>query len=141
LDGRESADHAQGSTVDAPQLTARSASQNGVANIELTGELDLATVPVLEGHLAPFENDGVAAIVLDLRSLIFTDTTGIHAFLRARDRIATSGRQLVVVGATPPVRRVFELTGTDALLDDRNTAGVLDRFTGGRAGRKVHGDV
>jgi anti-anti-sigma factor len=117
-----------------PHLTARIDSQNGVAKIALTGALDLATVPLLEGHLAPFENDGVAAIMVDLRDLAFTDTTGMRALMGAKDRVATSGRRLILVGARPFVRRVFSLSGSEHLLNDQDTAGVLRRFTTGAEG-------
>lgn len=115
------------------QLTARIDSVNGVGSIALSGELDITTVPILEGHLAPFENDGVSAIMVDLRDLAFTDPTGIQALLMAQARVDASGRRLIVVGATPPVRRVFELTCNGSLLDDRDAAGVLGQFTGSRA--------
>ena len=120
-----------------PQLTARIDSQNGVGSIALSGELDIVTVSVLEGHLAPFENDGVAAIMVDLQDLVFTDTTGIRAFLQARDRVTTSGRRLILVGAGPSVRRLFQLTGTEDLLDDGDAAGVLHRFAAGAEGEAV----
>jgi anti-anti-sigma factor len=56
--------------------------RNGVARLALRGELDLATAPKLEGHLEQVEQDGVRAVVLDLRDLTFVDSTGLHAFLR-----------------------------------------------------------
>jgi anti-sigma B factor antagonist/stage II sporulation protein AA (anti-sigma F factor antagonist) len=118
----------------APHLAARIDSRNGVASVALTGELDLGTVPILEGHLAPFENDGVAAILVDLRDLTFTDTTGIRALIDATDRVITSGRRLILVDARPFVRSVFRLTGTERLLDNRDAAGVLHRFAAGTAG-------
>jgi anti-sigma B factor antagonist len=120
----------------APQLNAIVDTLNGVASIAFTGELDLATVPVLEDHLSPFENDGVAAIMVDLRDVAFTDSTGVHALLEARQRINAGGRRFIMVGARPSVRRVFALTGNESLLNDRDAAGVLDRFTRGRANQE-----
>ena len=112
------------------RLSVRTDSRNGVAHISLDGEIDMSTAPVLERHLAPFESDGVGTIMLDLRDLAFTDSTGIHAFLAARNRVTVSGRRLVLVGATPVVRRVFDLTGNQDLLDEGDGADVLGRFTG-----------
>lgn len=113
-----------------PQFTAQINSRNGVASIALRGELDIATVPDLESHLAPFEGNGVSAIMLDLRELTFIDSTGLHALLRARDRAKTDGHRLILVGARPSARRLFELTGTEFLLDDQDAVGVLNRFVG-----------
>jgi anti-anti-sigma factor len=111
-----------------PQFTAQVNSRNGVASIALRGELDLATVPDLEGHIAPFESDGVSAIMLDLRELTFIDLVALHSLVRARERAKTNGQRLILVGARPSARRLFELTYTEYLLDDPDTVGVLNRF-------------
>jgi anti-anti-sigma factor len=112
------------------QFTARVNSRNGVASIALRGELDMATVPDLEGHLAPFESNGVSAIMLDMRELTFIDSVALHSLVRARERAQTNGQRLILVGARPTARRLFELTSTDYLLDDRDAVGVLNRFVG-----------
>jgi anti-sigma B factor antagonist len=114
------------------QFTAQVNSRNGVASIALRGELDLATVPDLESHLAPFESNGVSAIMLDLRELTFIDSVALQSLVRARERAKTNGQQLVLVGARPIARRVFELTCTEYLLDDQATVGVLSRFVGSK---------
>src|SRR5919197_2925709 len=64
-------------------LSIRTDRRNGVTRVALEGELDLATVPVLEEHLAAIEHDGMRALVLDLRDLTFVDSSGLHAFLNA----------------------------------------------------------
>jgi anti-anti-sigma factor len=96
----------------------------------LCGEFDMATAPRLDSSLAPFEDDGVSAIVLDLCDLTFIDASGLRALLRARDRAKTSGHQLILVGASASARRLFEITCTEFLLDDPDTADVLSRFVG-----------
>ena len=115
-----------------PQFSADSDSRNGVASIALRGELDMATLPDFEGHLEPFESNGVSAIMLDLRELTFIDSTGLHALVRAKERANTNGKQLILVGARPSARRLFELTCTDRLLDDQDVFGVIKQFTGSR---------
>ena len=98
-------------------FTARIESGKNVATIALSGELDLETVPVLEEHLVRIEADGVAVIVVDLVELTFMESLGVHAFIAARERAFANGRQLLLLGAKPSVRRVFELTGTAFLLE------------------------
>jgi anti-sigma B factor antagonist len=112
------------------QFTAQVNSRNGVASIALRGKLDLATVSDLEGHLAPFESDGVAAIMLDLRELTFIDSVALKSLVRARERATRNGKQLILVGARPSARRLFELTSTEYMLDDQDAVGVLSRFVG-----------
>ena len=105
-------------------------SRNGVASIALHGELDLATVRDLEGHLAPFESNGVSAIMLDMRELTFIDSVALSSIIRARQRAQMNGQRLILVGARPTARRLFEITSTEYLLDDEETVGVLNRFVG-----------
>ena len=112
------------------QFTAQVNSRNGVASIALRGELDMATIPDLEGHLAPFESNGVSAIMLDMRELTFIDSTALHSLVRARERAKTNGQRLILVGARPSARRLFEITRTGYLLDDQDAAGVLSQFVG-----------
>ncbi|MEA2580979.1 MAG: anti-sigma factor antagonist [Actinomycetota bacterium] len=116
-------------------LTTRIDSRNGVASITLSGELDVATVPVLERHLALFESNGIGGIILDLRELTFLDYSGLHIFLAAHTRAKVSGRKLILIGATHATRRLFEVTSTEFLLDDGDAAGVLDQFTGNQGRR------
>jgi len=113
-----------------PQLSLETKSRNGVACVAVRGELDMATAPRLDECLAPVEDDGVSAIVLDLRDLTFIDSFGLRALLRARDRAKTNQHRLVLVGANASARRLFELTRTEFLLDDPDTADVLSRFVG-----------
>lgn len=113
-----------------PQFTTSIESRNGVARVALSGELDLATVPMLRGHLAHLEREDVVAIVLDLRDLTFLDCSGLHAFLIAREHAVANEHRLILVGTSARTRRLFELTGTEFLLDDREAVGVLARFTG-----------
>jgi anti-sigma B factor antagonist len=113
-----------------PEFTARTESRNGVARIAVDGELDMTTVPVLLEQLTRFEQDGVSAIMLDLRDVSFVDSTGLHAFLEAHDRAKTNGHRFVLSGATPFTRRLFAITGTEFLLDRHEAASVLGQFTG-----------
>ena len=121
-----------------PLFSALAESRNGVARVALSGELDLSTVPVLEEQLSPFEQDGVAAIMLDLGDLTFTDSTGLHAFLQASIRAKGKGKRLCVVGASARMRHLFEMTRTDFLLDEPDTLSVMDQFTGS-GGRRASG--
>lgn len=114
--------------------------RNGVARIAVTGELDISTVPVLEQHLGSYQADGVGAIVLDLRDLSFVDSTGLQAFLRARNVAEENGHELLLVGAAPTARRVFELTELDLLLDEPEAFILLDRFSGNGFGGNVSRD-
>jgi anti-anti-sigma factor len=103
-------------------------SRNGIARLALRGELDMQTVNVLSPWLEWAERVGASAIVLDLRDLTFVDSTGLRAFINAWDRASTNGHRLLFVGVADAPRRLFEMTGTEFMLDERASAGTLERF-------------
>ena len=85
----------------------------------MSGELDLATAPILTDNLAPFEGNGVSTIVLDLQDLTFIDSSGLLAFLEARRRAMSNGHRLILSGPSPAARRLIEVTGTQVLLEQQ----------------------
>ena len=99
-------------------LETRSQEQNGVVTIALSGDLDLATAPILSEKLAPFEGNGVSTIILDLQDLTFIDSTGMHTFLEARNRAMSNGQRLLVRGASSTAQRYINIVGLQFLLDD-----------------------
>jgi anti-anti-sigma factor len=98
---------------------ARTESQNGMTSIALGGELDMETAPVLQEALAQAERTGASTIVLDLQDLSFMDSTGLMAFLSARDRAELDGHDLILSSAGPSARRLFHITKTEFLLEER----------------------
>jgi anti-anti-sigma regulatory factor len=71
-----------------------------------------------ERYPSPFEANGVSTIILDLQDLTFIDSTGMHAFLEARNRAMSNGQRLLVRGASPTAQRHIEIVGLQFLLDD-----------------------
>ena len=109
--------------------------RNGVSRIALSGELDIATAPQLTDQLAAAEQDGVQAVMVDLRDLTFIDSSGLHAFLQASTRAKGNGHRFLIVGANDVAKRVFEMTETEFLLDEREAVSVLNQFTGNGTSR------
>jgi anti-anti-sigma factor len=90
--------------------------------IALSGELDIATVSILEEHLVRIEADGVATIVIDLVEVTFIESMGLRACLDARKRARQDNRELLFFGAKPELRRVFELAGAESILESKKIA-------------------
>jgi anti-sigma B factor antagonist len=55
-------------------------------------------------------------VLVDLSDVSYCDSTGINALLAAYLRATARHIDMVVTGAAPPVRRVFEMAGVDDLL-------------------------
>lgn len=83
------------------------------AVLTLSGELDLAAVPVLQARLEHAMR-GKAAVVIDLSGLTFIDSCGLQTLVRAERQLRGSGGQLVLVRGSRAVHRLFELTSLDS---------------------------
>jgi anti-sigma B factor antagonist len=81
--------------------------------LTLGGELDLATVPVLQERV-DHATRGKAAVVIDLSRLRYIDSAGLDLLVRAERHLRDSGVQLVLVRAPRAVHRVFALTSLDS---------------------------
>ena len=94
--------------------------------LELAGELDLATVPVLQENLEAAQKDGAEVVVVDMSGLEFIDSTGIALLIESDRRFSEDGgRFLLIRSEAPAVARVLALTELDRRLHfvDRPPAG------------------
>jgi len=84
--------------------------------IGVSGEFDLATVPLFEAALQKLELLSVRCVVLDLARLTFMDAAGLHTVLDLHAACLRRSKALTIVPGPRNVQRVFELTGFDRLL-------------------------
>ncbi len=82
--------------------------------IQLQGELDIATEDDLSGALAEALAARPRTVAVDLRSLVFLDSTGLRALLRLRESCSQLGCDLQLIRGIPSVQRVFEVSGVAA---------------------------
>jgi anti-sigma B factor antagonist len=85
--------------------------------IEIHGELDLATAPQLR---AEFERvaalEGLELVVADLRKLAFLDSTGLETLLRLESVLRDRGATLAIVRGPRAVERLFSVMQLDRRL-------------------------
>jgi anti-sigma B factor antagonist len=86
--------------------------ERDTANIRAIGELDLAAVPVLSGHIAQLLNAGCRHVIFDLSDLEFIDSTGLRFLLECYAESHRDGFTVALRPGPPAVQRVFELTDT-----------------------------
>lgn len=89
----------------------------GCARVTVQGEVDLGCAPLLEQVLAETLRGAPDSLEVDLRDVGFLDCSGLNALLRVRQKATGSGIPLHVTDMSPAVRRVLELTCTQALFD------------------------
>jgi anti-anti-sigma factor len=84
------------------------------ARLALRGELDLATVALLDDELAAVWAQEVRRIEIDLRELSFVGSSGIASLLEVNTRARNAGVTLALVRGPAQVQRIFEITGIES---------------------------
>ncbi|GGO88175.1 STAS domain-containing protein [Wenjunlia tyrosinilytica] len=85
------------------------------AVVSPSGELDHHNADVLREQLDRCSELGYSRLVVDCSELEFCDSTGLNVLLSARLKAEAAGGGVHLVGMLPPVARVFEITGADAV--------------------------
>lgn len=99
-----------------PYLHVEVEQRGDVAVVRAAGEVDAATAPQLAGAL---EGDAARSDVeLDLSGVTFIDSSGIRVVARVHAAVSEAGRSFTITAAGEPVRKIFTMTGLDALLAD-----------------------
>jgi anti-anti-sigma factor len=79
--------------------------------VHVAGALDIASAPELERTLLEPELQ-THLVVVDMRDLVFMDSSGVHVIVDASIRARNAGHRLVLVHGSADVNRVFTLTGS-----------------------------
>jgi anti-sigma B factor antagonist len=99
--------------------------QAGEVIVEVVGELDLATAPLLDEVLLGAGAVATGRVVVDVSHLTFMGAAGLSVLVGAHYRLLGERREgLVVRGASGIVRRVVEVTALSFLLEDPDAAGA-----------------
>jgi anti-anti-sigma factor len=91
-----------------------SAEHGKTRRITVSGELDLATVPLLQAGFDDASRGSTRAVVLDLSALTFMDCAALHAVMGLVQGAQVGGWRLEIVRPPARVAQIFELTGTDS---------------------------
>ncbi len=88
----------------------------GVAFIEVTGEIDLSSAEELRETVLAAMTPAVGTIRIDLSGVTFMDSTGLAALIAARNA-AGAHYSVIAQNPQPQVRRVFEVTGLNTVFN------------------------
>ena len=90
------------------------------ARLELAGEVDAATAPLLDAKITEAVGAGVAEVVVACADLDFIDSSGLSVLVASHKRLRNAGRELVVESPPPAAQRLFEIAGLDRVLTIRH---------------------
>jgi anti-anti-sigma factor len=91
-------------------LSIRSERDGDTYRVLAVGELDIATVGMLEKAVLDVE-DRAQAIVLDLSGLSFIDSTGLRLVIELSERYGGATNRIQVVAGSPAVERLLDIAG------------------------------
>ncbi len=99
-----------------PEFTGSVRERQGVALVEVAGEVDLNSAPLFHRLLDQAVAMGMPSVVVDMALVSFCDASGLGLLVAASDDLRRSGARLSVRAAPVMLRRLFQVTGlTDAL--------------------------
>lgn len=81
------------------------------------GELDMATAPTLEDHIAELRSTGFDHVVVDLSGLTFMDSTGLRLLIQHSHHAAGNGTRFSLIPGDRPIERVFDIAGVRSELE------------------------
>lgn len=107
---------------------------DGVAIVQVGGELDLGTAPQLLTSISELIDSGSHRVVLDLHELTFCDSAGLSALVRIRKRVEQVDGALILTRPAPIVKSVLDLTGMGELIPIYSTVDQGRAAAGSKGG-------
>jgi anti-anti-sigma factor len=98
-----------------PDLKARRYGHDGCTVLALSGEIDASCAPSFRAHLQEALDQGSGRLVVDLRDVPFMDLAGVGELVHAFRRMGWAIGSIRLLGPSPFVRRVLDLTQVGAI--------------------------
>ena len=90
--------------------------RGGVAELALSGDLDMTATFRLEPALDRLLEGEVSELVLDLADVSFVDSSGLGLLLATYQRSQDAACPMAIVNSRPEIQRVFRMAGVDDVL-------------------------
>jgi anti-anti-sigma factor len=102
-------------------LVCRSTIVGDIATLQLSGEIDLATIPMLRDATMRLVGSAPGSTVaIDLDGVTVVDDTGLGVLLGAAARARENGGDLILVCSSERLNRRFELSGLARAIEVRS---------------------
>jgi anti-sigma B factor antagonist len=84
--------------------------------LDVGGDVDLATAPVLRGRFDDLLSAGSRRVVVDLEGVGFMDSSGLSAIVAGLKGVRESGGRMAIVCSNDALLKIFTITGLDRVL-------------------------
>jgi anti-anti-sigma factor len=99
--------------IEASQFDVHSSTEGEDARLTLTGELDIATAPTLDGAVQAALTGGARRVVIELGGLTFVDSSGLRLLIMLSQRAPEEGWKLELTRPSDSAMSVFRMTGAE----------------------------
>lgn len=83
----------------------------------IVGEIDVYTAPMLKERLASAQEEKGIQAELDLSKVAYMDSTGLGVFVGFYKSVTANGGHMKVTGVNARLKRLFEITGLNEVMD------------------------
>lgn len=91
--------------------------KNKVQCFKVIGEVDAFTAPVLKEHLTAAQTIPGLQAEIDLSEVDYIDSTGLGIFIGFYKALQEHGGYMKITGVNARLKRLFEITGLDKIID------------------------
>ena len=102
--------------MSAPQqsvLDVKTATVSGRGVVQVRGEVDMRTAPGLRDRLLDAAQALSGELLIDLSGVDYIDSSGVGTMVYVKREVERAGGRVVLIGLSPRVRGVFEMTRLD----------------------------
>ena len=104
-----------------------SSEKDGIARVNVEGEIDMFTSPNLRDILLPFFRKKVRGIIIDFTKVSFMDSSGIATLVEGLQWSKKENREFILTGLGKTVFNALSLTKLDNVFTiKKNTQSALD---------------
>ncbi len=89
----------------------------GIRALDLEGEVDVYTAPLLRQAIVEQVDGGVKHLLVNLSRVEYLDSTGLGILIGGVKRLKEQGGSLRLVGPSARITRIFEITGLNKIFD------------------------
>lgn len=111
-----SAESSSSQSAEVPDFGVQSSGvTDGVGQVTVAGEVDVATAPNVRDALIGAIDAGATSLRIDVSNVAFIDSAGLGALIGVLKRVREADGTIELVGLQPAPRKVVEITGLDEL--------------------------
>jgi anti-sigma B factor antagonist len=101
----------------------------GIPVVDVSGEIDVYTVPRFKEQLSELLDGGHKHLVVNLEKVLYMDSSGFGALLGATKRLRPEGGSLALVGCNQVISRMLKITRLNTIFQMYDTeADALQAF-------------